>query len=111
MVLFTMSTCKRIVLPMLLFALLIYNVQGEDEDDYVMDDILTDLVIGFGMAVCDEYDACRSFMIILGVVSMIIVSTGLCFGTILCGDVFNKRNIRRGITVGSGYTFANIQHD
>ena len=84
--------------------MLIHNIQADDDEGDVLDDIFVDLVIGFGIAVCDEYETCRDFMIIFGVVSTIFISVGICFGSIRYQDIYNKKNILRGGTVYGGYS-------
>jgi hypothetical protein len=78
-------------------------VTATDDDDDIAGEIVTDLIIGVGMAICEEFVMCKLFMIIMGFVCAIMVLIGLCSGEISCEDICNRRTARRSFTSGVGY--------
>ena len=78
-------------------------VTATDDDDDIAGEIATDLIIGVGMAICEEFVACKLFMIIAGLASAIMILIGLCSGEIRCEDICNRRTARRSFTSGVGY--------
>ena len=78
-------------------------VTATDDDDDIAGEIVTDLIIGVGMAICEEFVMCKLFMIIMGFVCTIMVLIGLCSGEISCEDICNRRTARRSFTSGVGY--------
>ena len=49
-------------------------VTATDDDDDIAGEIATDLIIGVGMAICEEFVACKLFMIIAGLASAIVIT-------------------------------------
>jgi len=91
--------------PLLILALLFSMgfAATADNDNSIAAEIATDLIIGAGMAICEEFAMCKLFMIIIGLVSAIIVLIGLSSGEISCADICNRRTARRSFTSGLGY--------
>ncbi len=75
------------------------NVAEDDVDD----EIIVDLIVGVGMAICESFVLCRLMMLVVGVVSFIIILIGLCSGEIGCEEICNRRNARRGFATSLGY--------
>jgi len=78
-------------------------IATNDDDDNIVGEVVVDLMIGVGMAICDEFVMCKLFMMMMGFVCAIMVLIGLCSGEISCEDICNCRNARRGFTSGVGY--------
>jgi len=78
-------------------------VSANDDDDDTGGEIFVDLMIGVGMAICEEFVACKLFMILAGLACALIMLIGLCLGEISCEDICNRRNARRSFTSGVGY--------
>ena len=93
--------------PMWVFTLLLFATKcvaaTNDDDDNIVGEIVTDLIIGVGMAICEEFVMCKLFMIIMGFICAIMVLIGLCSGEISCEDICNRRTARRSFTSGVGY--------
>tara|TARA_X000000368_G_scaffold408728_1_gene389739 strand:- start:399 stop:731 length:333 start_codon:yes stop_codon:yes gene_type:complete len=79
---------------------------AEEDDDDILGEIVTDLLIGVGIAICEEFVICKFFMIMVTFICIIILIISLCSGEITCGDICNGRNARRGLTAGAGYSLA-----
>jgi len=73
------------------------------DDDDTGGEIVADLMIGVGMAICEEFVMCKLFMMMMCFVCVIMVLIGLCSGEISCEDICNRRNARRSFTSGVGY--------
>ena len=73
----------------------------DDEDD---DDIIVDIMIGVGLALCQESAACSGIMTII---SIIILTTGLivwiCEGCKCDCERPSNKQIRSGFRVGGAY--------
>jgi hypothetical protein len=82
----------------------VFKVAAEDDDD-AAGEIVADLLIGAGIAVCEEFVMCKFFMLLIVGICLIMVLIGLCSGEITCADICNSRNARRGLTTGAGYGF------
>ena len=61
------------------------------------------MIVGAGMAVCEEFATCRLVMTIITLASLVFICVGMCVGSINKDDVFNKRTMRRGLTTSGGY--------
>jgi hypothetical protein len=81
-------------------------IRAEDDDDDVLGEIAIDLMIGFGMAVCETSVACSSFMSLVVIITLISLPFCLCADVIDPRDFCNKRQARRGLTTGIGYGLA-----
>ena len=92
----------------LFFGFFVFKVAAEDDDD-AAGEIATDLLIGAGVAICEEFVICKFFMLLIVGICLIMVLIGLCSGEItcadICADICNSRNARRGLTTGAGYGF------
>ena len=95
-----MSPMSKSIWMLTILLLTMKFVAAEEEDD---ENIITDLMIGVGIAICEEFVMCKLFMVIMGFVGTLIVLIGLCSGEITCEDICNRRNARRGFTSGVGY--------
>jgi hypothetical protein len=84
----------------------ITNTVAKDDDDNIAAEIAADLLIGVGIAICEEFVICKSFMLMITFIFVIILLIGLCAGEITCADLCNGRNARRGLTAGTGYGLA-----
>ena len=73
----------------------------DDEDDDISGEIVADLFIGLGIAICEEFVMCKFFMLLAGLISFIVLLIGSSDVSSL--DLFTRRNTRRGLTVGAGY--------
>ena len=80
-----------------------FVIATDDDDDDIAGEIVTDLIIGAGVAICEEFVVCKLVMIIMGFVCAIMVLIGLCSGEIRCEDICNRRTARRSFTSGVGY--------
>ena len=89
----------------LFFVMKFVTVTATDDDDDI-GDVVVDLMIGFGMAICEEFVACKLFMIIAGLAGVLMILIGLCSGEMSCEDICNRRTARRGFTTGIGYGVA-----
>ena len=78
---------------------------AEEDDDDILGEIVTDLLIGVGIAICEEFVICKFFMVLIGCIAFMMLLIGLCSGEITCADICNGRNARRGLTTGAGYGF------
>ena len=86
----------------LFFVMKFTTVIARDDDDD-LGDVVVDLMIGAGMAICEEFVACKLFMIIAGLASVLMILIGLCSGEMSCNELCNRRTARRGFTTGVGY--------
>jgi len=86
----------------LFFIMKFTTVIAKDDDDG-LGDVVFDLMIGAGMAICEEFVVCKLFMIIAGLACALMMIIGLCSGEISCKDICNRRTIRRSFTSGVGY--------
>jgi hypothetical protein len=75
----------------------------DDDEDDISGEIIADLFIGLGIAICEEFVMCKFFMLLAGLISFIVFIIGVCVGDVSCLDLFTSRNTRRGLTVGAGY--------
>ena len=75
----------------------------DDDEDDIIGEIIVDMIVGAGMAVCEQYATCRLMMTIITLASLVFVCVGMCVGFIDKSDVCNKRTVRRGLTTGGGY--------
>ena len=73
----------------------------DDEDDDISGEIVADLFIGLGIAICEEFVMCKFFMLLAGLIGFIVFLIGS--SDVSCLDLFTSRNTRRGLTVGAGY--------
>jgi len=73
----------------------------DDEEDDISGEIVADLFIGLGIAICEEFVMCKFFMLLAGLISFIVFLIGS--SDVSCLDLFTSRNTRRGLTVGAGY--------
>ena len=80
----------------------VFKVAAEDDDD-AAGEIVADLLIGAGIAVCEEFVICKSIILVAGFIGFIVFIIGVCVGDVNCSDICNGRNARRGFTVGAGY--------
>jgi len=75
---------------------------GLDDDDD--DDVIVDIMIGVGLALCQESAACSGIMTII---SIIILTTGLivwiCEGCKCDCEKPSGRDIKRGLRIGGAY--------
>ena len=75
---------------------------GLDDDDD--DDVIIDIMIGVGLALCQESAACSGIMTII---SIIILTTGLivwiCEGCKCDCEKPSCRDIKRGLRIGGAY--------
>ena len=78
------------------------------DDDNIAAEIAADLMIGVGIAICEEFVICKSFMLMITFIFVIILLIGLCAGEITCSDLCNGRNARRGITATAGYRLVRV---
>lgn len=81
---------------------------AKDDDDNIAAEIAADLMIGVGIAICEEFVICKSFMLMITFIFVIILLIGLCAGEITCTDLCNGRNARRGITATAGYRLVRV---
>ncbi|RZD41537.1 MAG: hypothetical protein CXT73_04815 [Methanobacteriota archaeon] len=90
---------------MWIFTFLLFATKcvATNDDDDTGGEIAVDLMIGVGMAICEEFVMCKLFMIMMGFACAIMVLIGLCSGEISCEDICNRRNARRSFTSGVGY--------
>jgi len=91
------STCMLVLLIAMKF------VAAEEKAAEKDDRVITDLMIGVGIAICEEFVMCKLFMMIMGFVCALIVLVGLCSGTIGFEDICNRKTTRSGVTSGVGY--------
>jgi len=92
-VFFLLITCSMLTL----------KVAADDDEDDTVGEIATDLLIGVGIAICEEFAMCQLFMFVAGVIGLIICLIGLCSGEVTFADICNSQNSRRGLTTGVGY--------
>ena len=78
-------------------------IRAEDDID---GEIIIDLMVGVGMAICETSEACSSFVSIVVIITLICLPFCLCAGVIEPGDICNKTQGRRGLTTGIGYGVA-----
>ena len=76
---------------------------GRAEDDDMAAEIAIDLLIGVGIAVCEQFVICNILMVTMAVVALIITIIALCAGEITLGDLCNRRSVRGGFTTAMGY--------
>jgi uncharacterized membrane protein len=94
---------KSIWLSTFLFFVMKFVTVTATDDDDDLGEVVVDLMIGFGMAICEEFVACKLFMIIAGLVGVLMMLIGLFSGEISCDEFCNRRTARRGFTTGLGY--------
>jgi len=85
------------------FGFFVAKVAAEEDDDDLVGEILADLMIGVGIAICEEFVICKSIILVAGFIGFIVFIIGVCVGDVNCSDICNGRNARRGFTVGAGY--------
>lgn len=89
------------ILPYFAFFIFVSVARAED-DDNIIGEIITDLLVGAAIEVCSMYATCRLIMAFFTFTALIIIVIALCLGEIGCKDIFNCRNARRGATMGAG---------
>jgi hypothetical protein len=90
------------ILPYFAFFIFVSVARAEDDDDNIIGEIITDLLVGAAIEVCSMYATCRLIMVFFTFTALIIIVIALCLGEIGCKDIFNCRNARRGATMGAG---------
>ena len=77
-----------------------YGIDNDEDDDTV----IVDIMIGVGLALCQESVACSGIMTII---SIIILTTGLivwiCEGCKCDCESPSDRDIKRGLRIGGAY--------
>ena len=86
----------------LFFIMKFTTVIAKDDDDG-LGDVVFDLMVGAGMAICEEFVACKIFMIMAGFAGVMMILIGLFSGEISCNELCNRRTARRSFTTGLGY--------
>tara|TARA_B110000495_G_C22939222_1_gene549465 strand:+ start:812 stop:1126 length:315 start_codon:yes stop_codon:yes gene_type:complete len=90
------------ILPYFAFFIFVSVARAEDDDDNIIEEIITDLLVGAAIEVCSMYTTCSLIMVFFTFGTLIIIAIALCIGEIGCSDIFNCRNARRGATMGAG---------
>ena len=79
------------------------KVVSDDDDEDIVGEIVTDLLIGVAVSICEEFVICKFLMLLISFIGVMIIIIGICVGEISCTDICNGRNARWGLTVGAGY--------
>lgn len=89
----------------ILFIITISVVKAEEDDDDILGEILTDILVGSAVAVCESYAACKGFMILITIVFIIISLIGWCCNGCRCDDEYypSRRTMRRAGTSAISY--------
>lgn len=100
---FSKSTLSKIFFILIIFiAIFPKFIRAEDDDG----EIITDLMVGVGISLCETSPACSSLMSIVVIITLTSLPFCLCAGIIEPGDICNKRQARHGLTAGVGYSVA-----
>ena len=100
---FKKTTYFTILSTLLLFMTFVIRVKGEDDDDDLLGELVTDLMVGVAMSVCEQYATCQAFMFTLGIIFLFVALCGCMLGELSCEDYCTRRNARRSFTTGVGY--------
>ena len=82
----------------------VYGIDDDDDDDNEIASAIVDLMIGVGLALCQESAACSGIMTII---SIMILTIGLlvwiCEGCKCDFEKPSSRDIKRGLRIGGAY--------
>lgn len=79
-------------------------IRAEDDDD-LLGELLTDLMVGVAVSACETNAMCSAFMTIVSVAVIIISLIGCCINGCKCDDEYRPtgRSFRRAGTGAIGY--------
>ena len=76
----------------------------DDDDDDEIADAIVDLMIGVGLALCQESAACSGIMTIISFIILIIAIIGcICNGCECDFEKPSRRDIKRGLRIGGAF--------
>ena len=89
----------------ILFIISISVVKAENDDDEILGEVLTDILVGSAVAVCETNAACNGFMTLITIVFIITSLIGWCCNGCRCDDEYypSRRTMRRAGTSAISY--------
>lgn len=80
-------------------------IRAEDDDDDLLGELLTDLMVGVAVSACETNAMCSAFMTIVSITVIIISLIGCCINGCRCDDEYSPsgRTFRRAGTGAIGY--------
>ena len=79
--------------------------RAEDDDDEILSELLTDLMVGVAVSACETNAMCSAFMTIVTIAFIIISLIGFCINGCRCDDEYrpSRKSFRRAGTGVIGY--------
>lgn len=80
-------------------------IRAEDDDDDLLGEVLTDIMVGVAVASCETNALCSAFMTIIAIVAITITLIGCCINGCRCDDEYrpSRKSFRRAGTGAIGY--------
>ena len=80
-------------------------IRAEDDDDEILGELLTDLMVGVAVSACETNAMCNAFMTIVTIAFIIISLIGFCINGCRCDDEYTptRKSFRRAGTSAIGY--------
>ena len=80
-------------------------IRAEDDDDEILGELLTDLMVGVAVSACETNAMCSAFMTIVTIAVIIISLIGFCINGCRCDDEYtpSRKSFRRAGTSALGY--------
>ena len=80
-------------------------IRAEDDDDDLLGELLTDLMVGVAVSACETNAMCSAFMTIVSITVIIISLIGCCINGCRCDDEYrpSRKSFRRAGTGAIGY--------
>ena len=80
-------------------------IRAEDDDDEILSELLTDLMVGVAVSACETNAMCSAFMTIVSFAVIIISLIGFCINGCRCDDEYrpSRSTLRRAGTGAIGY--------
>lgn len=90
---------------MIILAIMPKFIRAEDDDDNLLGDVLTDIMVGVAVASCETNALCSAFMTIVSIAFIIIILIGCCINGCRCDDEYrpSRKSLRRVGTSAIGY--------
>lgn len=100
-----MTSKPRYLIYAIVFLTLISQVRGDDDEDNILGEIITDIMVGTAVAACETSAACNGLLTIISFISVLFVLT-----TCICGSDRDRDELwesmpsgRRVASTGAGY--------
>tara|TARA_B100000925_G_C21895825_1_gene424940 strand:- start:214 stop:540 length:327 start_codon:yes stop_codon:yes gene_type:complete len=76
-----MTSKPRYLIYAIVFLTLLSQVRGEDDDDDILGELITDIMVGAAVAACETSAGCNGLLTIISFISVLFVLT-----TCICGS-------------------------